>query len=182
MPNQKIKAKHVVSFTTGEVKEQGNVVPEPEAAVTSETVTPEPAISEAEATEEAVKAVDAANTLRRPEVEAIETKPLTLRSSKYLDEAPQDPDWTDEEEDIDFDPEDDGEGISTFAEVFIPMHDDSIATVIRKGMVIVCCIVILCCLVALVLKSGSISGTVTPDVSALPKQTSAALFAVLSNL
>lgn len=162
MPEKVIKAKNVVSFTDGEVKEQ---IPKTSPIDT--------AASEAET------AVEAANA---PVPEAIETKPLNLRNNRYLDDAPQDPDWADEEDyELETD-EEEGDRISTFAEVFIPLHDDSTATVIRKGMVIVSVIVILCCLVAIFMKTGSIGGILTPDFTSLPKQTATVLSAVLSTL
>lgn len=103
------------------------------------------------------------------EEEVFETEPLELRKNKYLDETPQDPDWADEEDDFDddyYDYDENEEGISTFAEVFIPLHTDSTGAIIRKGMVIVSLIVILCCLVALFMKRGAIGGIVPADLSA----------------
>lgn len=161
MPEKVIKAKNVVSFNNGEVKEQ-----------TPKATPIDVAVAEAEA------AVEAANA---PAPEAIETKPLTLRNSRYLDEEPQDPDWADEE-DFEYETDEEGENISTFAEVFIPLHDDSTATVIRKGMVIVSVIVILCCLVAIFMKTGSIGGILAPDLTSLREQTAAVLSPVLSTL
>lgn len=188
MAINEIKAKNVVSFTTGEVKEQVTAVPgagdadvaEAEAAVKAANTAKKTAAEASEVFEAVPGEVPPERPAPTPE--AIETKPLNLRAGKYLDEEPQDPDWADEEGESDFEPADDSGAISTFAEVFIPMHDDSTGAVIRKGMVIVCCIVILCCIVAIFMKTGTIGGTVTPDFSALPEQTSAVVSAVLSNL
>ncbi len=100
------------------------------------------------------------------DAEVFETEPLELGKNRYLDETPQDPDWTDEEDDFDDDLEEDAGSISTFTEVFVPLHTDSTGAIIRKGMVIVSLIVILCCLVAIFMKQGAVSGTIASDVSA----------------
>ncbi|MBQ4459723.1 MAG: hypothetical protein II911_04925, partial [Clostridia bacterium] len=118
---------------------------------------------------------------RAPEPEAIETKPLNLRQDRYLDETPQEPDWADEEDEFD-DYEDGDEALSTLAEVFIPLHDDTTGAIVRKGMVIVSLIVILCCIVAIVMKQTSLSGIIMPDISALKAQVSCAASIALSNL
>lgn len=150
MPDKVIKAKNVVSFA--------------DAPATEEVETPvmETAAEGAPIAKRAAKA---------PNAEPLEINPLNLRKSRYVDEAPQDGDWADEEDDFDpYETEDEGEDISTFAEVFIPLHDDSTGAVIRKGMVIVSCIVIVCCLVAILMKSGAVGGTILFDVPALKAQ------------
>lgn len=192
MPKKVIKAKNVVSFSTGEVKEQVTAAPdvvdeELEAAAAEAEAAVAKAEAAAEKAETAVR--DTAEEVSElaperpaPEPEAIETRPLNLRTSRYLDDDPQDPDWADED-DFENDYEEDGEdGVSTFAEIFIPLHDDSTGAVIRKGMVIVSVIVILCCLVAIVMKNGAVSGTIAPDFPALADRTAAAARAVLSTL
>ncbi|MBQ1596477.1 MAG: hypothetical protein II084_04820, partial [Clostridia bacterium] len=118
---------------------------------------------------------------KAPEPEAIETKPLNLRQDRYLDDTPQEPDWADEEDAFD-DYEDDDETLSTFAEVFIPLHDDTTGAIVRKGLVIVSLIVILCCIVAIVMKQTGFSGVIMPDISALTDQAAAAASIALSNL
>ena len=99
------------------------------------------------------------------EAEVFETEPLELGKNRYLDETPQDPDWADEEDAFDDDFEEGAESISTFAEVFIPLHTDSTGAIIRKGMVIVSLIVILCCLVALFMRRGALAGCIPADIS-----------------
>ena len=116
-----------------------------------------------------------------PEPDAIETKPLNLRQDRYLDETPQEPDWADEEDEFD-DYEDDDESLSTIAEVFIPLHDDTTGAIVRKGLVIVSLIVILCCIVAIVMKQNSLSGVILPDISALTDRAVHTASIALSNL
>ena len=202
MEKKPIQAKNVVSF--GDGKTINRPKPEPpvaepvaEPVEASETVVKkaESGFIKAEAVEEAVEeaAAEAVETevanevseeipLREvPEPEAIETKPLNLRQDRYLDETPQEPDWADEEDEFD-DYEDDDETLSTFAEVFIPLHDDTTGAIVRKGLVIVSLIVILCCIVAIVMKQTSLSGIIMPDISALKAQVSCAASIALSNL
>ncbi|MEE1300634.1 MAG: hypothetical protein UHI93_08815, partial [Acutalibacteraceae bacterium] len=141
MEKKPIQAKNVVSFGDGKTINRPKpaapaVEPVAEPVEASETVVKkaEASFIKAEAVEEA--AAEAVETevanevseevpLREvPEPEAIETKPLNLRQDRYLDETPQEPDWADEEDEFD-DYEDDDETLSTFAEVFIPLHDDT---------------------------------------------------------
>ena len=155
MAKKKITAKNVVRFDGQE----------------TQTALKEKPSSALEQADKAIEQIEeaAARLEQKEEAEVFETEPLNLRNnSKYLDDEPQDPDWTDEEDefgDTDFE-DDDDEGISTFAEVFIPLHTDSTGAIIRKGMVIVSLIVILCCLVALFMKRGAVGGVLTPDLSA----------------
>ena len=142
-----------------------------EAAEAAETA----AAAKAEAVETAAEAAEVAAenevsemapARKAPEPEAIETKPLNLRQDRYLDEEPQEPDWADEEDEFD-DYEDDDASLSTLAEVFIPLHDDTTGAIVRKGLVIVSLIVILCCIVAIVMKQTATGAVITPDISAL---------------
>jgi hypothetical protein len=201
MEKKPIQAKNVVSFGDGKTINRPKpaapaVEPVAEPVEASETVVKkaESGFIKAEAVEEAVaEAADAVETevanevseevpLREvPEPEAIETKPLNLRQDRYLDETPQEPDWADEEDEFD-DYEDDDETLSTFAEVFIPLHDDTTGAIVRKGLVIVSLIVILCCIVAIVMKQTGFSGVIMPDISALTDQAAAAASIALSNL
>ena len=211
MEKKPIQAKNVVSFGDGKTINRPKpaapaVEPVAEPVEASETVvkkaesgfikaeTPEAVEAAAETAAEPVEtAVDAVETevanevseevpLREvPEPEAIETKPLNLRQDRYLDETPQEPDWADEEDAFD-DYEDDDETLSTFAEVFIPLHDDTTGAIVRKGLVIVSIIVILCCIVAIVMKQTGFSGVIMPDISALTDQAAAAASIALSNL
>ncbi|MBQ3995666.1 MAG: hypothetical protein UHM52_04140 [Acutalibacteraceae bacterium] len=211
MEKKPIQAKNVVSFGDGKTINRPKpaapaVEPVAEPVEASETVvkkaesgfikaeTPEAVEAAAETAAESVEtAVDAVETevanevseevpLREvPEPEAIETKPLNLRQDRYLDETPQEPDWADEEDAFD-DYEDDDETLSTFAEVFIPLHDDTTGAIVRKGLVIVSLIVILCCIVAIVMKQTGFSGVIMPDISALTDQAAAAASIALSNL
>lgn len=116
---------------------------------------------------------------KAPEPEAIETKPLNLRQDRYLDEEPQEPDWADEEDEFD-DYEDDDEALSTLAEVFIPLHDDTTGAIVRKGMVIVSLIVILCCIVAIVMKQTATGAVIAPDITALTDEASIAAATLLT--
>ena len=116
---------------------------------------------------------------KAPEPEAIETKPLNLRQDRYLDEEPQEPDWADEEDEFD-DYEDDDEALSTLAEVFIPLHDDTTGAIVRKGMVIVSLIVILCCIVAIVMKQTATGAVIAPDIAALTDEASIAAATLLT--
>lgn len=198
MEKKPIQAKNVVSF--GDGKTINRPKPEPpvaepvaEPVEASETVVKkaESGFIKAEAVEEAAaEAVEAevANEVSEeiplrevPEPEAIETKPLNLRQDRYLDDTPQEPDWADEEDEFD-DYEDDDETLSTFAEVFIPLHDDTTGAIVRKGLVIVSLIVILCCIVAIVMKQTGFSGVIMPDISALTDQVANTASIALSNL
>lgn len=192
MEKKPLQAKHVVSFGDGKtiarpkedpVKKAAKAAPVAEAVDASESVVKkaekgfikedakaEAAGKVAEAVETAADVAEAvpeeAPTRRPPEPEAIETKPLNLRQDRYLDEEPQAPDWADEEDDFD-DYEDDDETLSTFAEVFIPLHDDTTGAIVRKGLVIVSLIVILCCIVAIVMKQTATGAVITSDFTAL---------------
>ena len=191
MEKKPIQAKNVVSFGDGNTVNR----PKAPAPVAEPGFIKTEAVEEAaaEAVENAAEAADAVEAdvvnevseevpLRRaPEPEAIETKPLNLRQDRYLDETPQEPDWADEEDEFD-DYEDGDEALSTLAEVFIPLHDDTTGAIVRKGMVIVSLIVILCCIVAIVMKQTSLSGIIMPDISALKAQVSCAASIALSNL
>lgn len=201
MEKKPIQAKNVVSFGDGKTINRPKpaapaVEPVAEPVEASETVVKkaESGFIKAEAVEEAAAeaadAVDAdvANEVSEevplrevPEPEAIETKPLNLRQDRYLDETPQEPDWADEEDEFD-DYEDDDETLSTFAEVFIPLHDDTTGAIVRKGLVIVSIIVILCCIVAIVMKQTGFSGVIMPDISALTDQVANTASIALSNL
>ena len=193
MEKKPIQAKNVVSFGDGKTINRPKpaapaVEPVAEPVEASETVVKkaEAGFIKAEAVEEAVaEAAEAVETevanevseevpLREvPEPEAIETKPLNLRQDRYLDETPQEPDWADEEDEL---------TLSTFAEVFIPLHDDTTGAIVRKGLVIVSLIVILCCIVAIVMKQTGFSGVIMPDISALTDQAANAASIALSNL
>ena len=198
MEKKPIQAKNVVSFGDGKTINRPKpaapaVEPVAEPVEASETVVKkaESGFIKAEAVEEAAaEAVEAevANEVSEeiplrevPEPEAIETKPLNLRQDRYLDETPQEPDWADEEDEFD-DYEDDDETLSTFAEVFIPLHDDTTGAIVRKGLVIVSLIVILCCIVAIVMKQTGFSGVIMPDISALTDQVANTASIALSNL
>ena len=198
MEKKPIQAKNVVSFGDGKTINRPKpaapaVEPVAEPVEASETVVKkaESGFIKAEAVEEAAaEAVEAevANEVSEeiplrevPEPEAIETKPLNLRQDRYLDETPQEPDWADEEDEFD-DYEDDDETLSTFAEVFIPLHDDTTGAIVRKGLVIVSLIVILCCIVAIVMKQTGFSGVIMPDISALTDRAVHTASIALSNL
>ena len=197
MEKKPIQAKNVVSFGDGKTINRPKpaapaVEPVAEPVEASETVVKkaESGFIKAEAVEAAADAVETevANEVSEevplrevPEPEAIETKPLNLRQDRYLDDTPQEPDWADEEDAFD-DYEDDDETLSTFAEVFIPLHDDTTGAIVRKGLVIVSLIVILCCIVAIVMKQTGFSGVIMPDISALTDQAAAAASIALSNL
>lgn len=172
------------SETVVKKAESGFIKAEPPEAVEAAAETAaEPVETAAEAVEtDVVNEVSEEIPLREvPEPEAIETKPLNLRQDRYLDETPQEPDWADEEDEFD-DYEDDDEALSTFAEVFIPLHDDTTGAIVRKGLVIVSLIVILCCIVAIVMKQTGFSGVIMPDISALTDQAANAASIALSNL
>lgn len=197
MEKKPIQAKNVVSFGDGKTINRPKpaapaVEPVAEPVEASETVVKkaESGFIKAEAVEAAADAVETevANEVSEeiplrevPEPEAIETKPLNLRQDRYLDETPQEPDWADEEDEFD-DYEDDDETLSTFAEVFIPLHDDTTGAIVRKGLVIVSLIVILCCIVAIVMKQTGFSGVIMPDISALTDQVANTASIALSNL
>ncbi|MDO4406075.1 MAG: hypothetical protein Q4C07_02685 [Eubacteriales bacterium] len=197
MEKKPIQAKNVVSFGDGKTINRPKpaapaVEPVAEPVEASETVVKkaESGFIKAEAVETAADAVETevANEVSEevplrevPEPEAIETKPLNLRQDRYLDETPQEPDWADEEDEFD-DYEDDDETLSTFAEVFIPLHDDTTGAIVRKGLVIVSLIVILCCIVAIVMKQTGFSGVIMPDISALTDRAVHTASIALSNL
>lgn len=155
MEKKPIQAKNVVSY------KDGKRVAKPVKKVTAVD----------SGTEDKEIVVSEEVPLRTPsEPEAFETRPLNLRQDRYLDEEPQEPDWADERGDFD-DAEDyeaDTDEQSTFAEVFLPLQGDSTGTVVRKGLAIVSLIVILCCIVAILMKVGSIDGTIAPRLSELP--------------
>lgn len=195
MEKKPIQAKNVVSFGDGKTINRPKPAAKPaaEPVEASETVvkkaesgfikTEAVAETATEAVEAEVEAeVSEEVPLREvPEPEAIETKPLNLRQDRYLDETPQEPDWADEEDEFD-DYEDGDEALSTIAEVFIPLHDDTTGAIVRKGMVIVSLIVILCCIVAIVMKQTSLSGVILPDISALTDRAVHTASIALSNL
>lgn len=223
MAKEGIKAKNVVSFSTGEVTKaedtakKGVVKPRKVTKPVEEKTQLQQVDEALEKIEEAAKALEenskpvelvkevaeyADTSLeeaavpaemevseevparKAPEVDApLETRPLNLRTNKYLDETPQDPDWTElhsEEEDLEEELSDD---VSTFAEVFVPLHNDSTGTIVRKGMVIVSIIVIVCCLVALILAKVQVSAEVlTPDIPTLADTAFSGPAAVLQHL
>lgn len=206
MEKKPLQAKNVVSFGDGtriarpqEARKTAakNAAPvdEPAAQPVAEAVEASessvkknaPAFIKKEAAEAAVKtAADVENEVsemapprKAPEPEAIETKPLNLRQDRYLDEEPQEPDWADEEDEFD-DYEDDDEALSTLAEVFIPLHDDTTGAIVRKGMVIVSLIVILCCIVAIVMKQTATGAVIAPDITALTDEASIAAATLLT--
>lgn len=202
MEKKPIQAKNVVSFGDGKtinrpkpaakpaaepVEASETVVKKAESGFIKTEAVAETATEAVEAEVEAVEAEVEAEVseevpLREvPEPEAIETKPLNLRQDRYLDETPQEPDWADEEDEFD-DYEDGDEALSTIAEVFIPLHDDTTGAIVRKGMVIVSLIVILCCIVAIVMKQTSLSGVILPDISALTDRAVHTASIALSNL
>lgn len=169
-----------VEEAAGTVTEAAEAVSEaaeaaPEAAEAAEAVTD---ALETEIVDEVSEEIPLRDV---PEPDAIETKPLNLRQDRYLDETPQEPDWADEEDEFD-DYEDDDESLSTIAEVFIPLHDDTTGAIVRKGLVIVSLIVILCCIVAIVMKQTSLSGVILPDISALTDRAVHTASIALSNL
>ncbi len=169
-----------VEEAAGTVTEAAEAVSEaaeaaPEAAEAAEAVTD---ALETEIVDEVSEEIPLRDV---PEPDAIETKPLNLRQDRYLDETPQEPDWADEEDEFD-DYEDDDESLSTIAEVFIPLHDDTTGAIVRKGLVIVSLIVILCCIVAIVMKQNSLSGVILPDISALTDRAVHTASIALSNL
>ena len=98
--------------------------------------------------------------------EPVETRPLGMRKNRYLDESPQSDDWADKDPLETYGEGEEPGSVSTFTEVFIPLHTDSTGTVIRKGMVLVSVIVILCCLVAIIMKHGAVSAMIPYEVSA----------------
>lgn len=169
-----------VEEAAGTVTEAAEAVSEaaeaaPEAAEAAEAVTD---ALETEIVDEVSEEIPLRDV---PEPDAIETKPLNLRQDRYLDETPQEPDWADEEDEFD-DYEDDDESLSTIAEVFIPLHDDTTGAIVRKGLVIVSLIVILCCIVAIVMKQTNLSGVILPDISALTDRAVHTASIALSNL
>ena len=195
MEKKPLQAKNVVSFGDGtriaRPQEARKTAAQPvaEAVEASESVVKKdaPAFIKKEAAEAAVEtAADVENEVsemapprKAPEPEAIETKPLNLRQDRYLDEEPQEPDWADEEDEFD-DYEDDDEALSTLAEVFIPLHDDTTGAIVRKGMVIVSLIVILCCIVAIVMKQTATGAVIAPDITALTDEASIAAATLLT--
>lgn len=195
MEKKPIQAKNVVSFGDGtrpaRPVKKAEPAPEPAAEPVAEAVaepveqTAGPVLEDgAEPVEAAVEnAVSEEIPARKaPEPEGIETRPLNLRQDRYLDEEPQGPDWADEDDAFDDYDEAEDEALSTFAEVFIPLHDDSTAAIVRKGMVIVSLIVILCCIVVLVMKQTGTGAVITPDCSTLTGQAAALASVMLSSL
>ena len=197
MEKKPIQAKNVVSFGDGKtINRPKPAAPAAEPVEAAETVgkKAESGFIKTEAVEEAAekavetagaKETDVANEVseeiplrKAPEPEAIETKPLNLRQDRYLDEEPQEPDWADEEDEFD-DYEDDDASLSTIAEVFIPLHDDTTGAIVRKGLVIVSIIVILCCIVAIVMKQTATGAVITPDITALTDEAYIATAALL---
>lgn len=177
MEKKPLQAKNVVSFGDGKRPAQRVKRPEPVVEAVEEPVT--------EAVEAAVENEVSEEVPARemPEPESIETRPLNLRQDRYLDEEPQEPDWADEEDAFtDFDDEEEDEALSTFAEVFIPLHDDSTGAIVRKGMVIVSLIVILCCIVVIVMKQTGTGAVITPDLSALTDRAATLASVALSSL
>ena len=205
MEKKPLQAKNVVSFGDGtrisrpqEAKKPvaKETAPVAEPVEASESVVKKDAqkFIKKEATEAAAEtAAEAAETVttetenvvsepvpprKAPEPEGIETRPLNLRQSRYLDEEPQAPDWADEDDEFD-DYEDDEKALSTIAEVFIPLHDDTTGAIVRKGLVIVSLIVILCCIVAIVMKQTATGAVITPDITALTDEAYIATAALL---
>lgn len=205
MEKKPLQAKNVVSFGDGtriarpqEARktaaknaapvDEPAVQPVAEAVEASESAVKKdaPAFIKKEATKAAAEtAADVENEVsemapprKAPEPEAIETKPLNLRQDRYLDEEPQEPDWADEDDEFD-DYEDDEKALSTIAEVFIPLHDDTTGAIVRKGLVIVSIIVILCCIVAIVMKQTATGAVITPDITALTDEAYIATAALL---
>ena len=177
MEKKPLQAKNVVSFGDGtRISRPKKETPAPVAKKETTGFIKKEA---AEAAENTVS--EMAPPRKAPEPEGIETRPLNLRQSRYLDEEPQAPDWADEDDEFD-DYEDDEKALSTIAEVFIPLHDDTTGAIVRKGMVIVSLIVILCCIVAIVMKQTGFSGVIMPDISALTDQAANAASIALSNL
>ena len=166
MEKKPLQAKNVVSFGDGKrISRPQKTVPA--ADPVAEAVEAAEAAAKAEASEAVENEVSEMAPERKvPEPEAIETKPLNLRQDRYLDEEPQEPDWADEEDEFD-DYEDDDASLSTLAEVFIPLHDDTTGAIVRKGLVVVSLIVILCCIVAIAMKQTATGAVITPDISAL---------------
>lgn len=169
MEKKPLQAKNVVSFG------DGTRIARPQKARKAAAKNAAPADVENEVSE-------MAPPRNAPEPEAIETKPLNLRQDRYLDEEPQEPDWADEEDEFDDydDYEDDDEALSTLAEVFIPLHDDTTGAIVRKGMVIVSLIVILCCIVAIVMKQTATGAVIAPDITALTDEASIAAATLLT--
>ena len=169
MEKKPLQAKNVVSFG------DGTRIARPQEARKTAAKNAAPADVENEVSE-------MAQPRKAPEPEAIETKPLNLRQDRYLDEEPQEPDWADEEDEFDDydDYEDDDEALSTIAEVFIPLHDDTTGAIVRKGMVIVSLIVILCCIVAIVMKQTATGAVIAPDITALTDEASIAAATLLT--
>lgn len=188
MEKKPLQAKNVVSFGDGKRPSRPVKKPEPVAEPVAEAVAPvAEAVEEtvAEPVEAAVEAEVSEEVPARkaPEPEAIETRPLNLRQDRYLDEEPQEPDWADEGDSFnDYDEEEEDEALSTIAEVFIPLHDDTTGAIVRKGMVIVSLIVILCCIVALVMRQAGTGAVITPDISALTDQAAALASVALPSL
>lgn len=166
MEKKPLQAKNVVSFG------DGTRIARPQEVRKTAAKNAAPADVENEVSE-------MAPPRKAPEQEAIEMKPLNLRQDRYLDEEPQEPDWADEEDEFD-DNEDDDEALSTLAEVFIPLHDDTTGAIVRKGMVIVSLIVILCCIVAIVMKQTATGAVIAPDITALTDEASIAAATLLT--
>ncbi len=197
MEKKPLQAKNVVSFGDGKRISRPQEAKKPVAKETAPVAEPVEASESVvkkdaqkfikkEATEAAAEtAAEAAETVttetenvvsepvpprKAPEPEAIETKPLNLRQDRYLDEEPQEPDWADEEDEFD-DYEDDDASLSTIAEVFIPLHDDTTGAIVL--------IVILCCIVAIVMKQTATGAVITPDITALTDEAYIATAALL---
>lgn len=190
MEKKPLQAKNVVSFGDGKRLAQRVKKPEPVVEPVAEPVA-EPVVEEVaepvvEAAEETVVENEVSEEVparKAPEPEAVETRPLNLRQDRYLDEEPQEPDWADEDDSFnDYDEEDDDKALSTFAEVLIPLHDDSTGAIVRKGMVIVSLIVILCCIVALAMRNAGTAAVYAPDISALADQAKTLAAVTLSSL
>ena len=189
MEKKPLQAKNVVSFGDGKrISRPKKETPAPVAKPVAEAVeASEPVVKKEtkgfikkEAAEVATEneVSEMAPPRKAPEPEGIETRPLNLRQSRYLDEEPQAPDWADEDDEFD-DYEDDEKALSTIAEVFIPLHDDTTGAIVRKGLVIVSIIVILCCIVAIVMKQTATGAVITPDITALTDEAYIATAALL---
>lgn len=194
MEKKPIQAKNVVSFGDGkrpaQTAKKTESVAKPVVEQAVEEVAETVAWPDAEDTAKAANKTVVENEVseevparKAPEPEAIETRPLNLRQNRFLDEEPQEPDWADEEDAFhDYEEEAEDDALSTFAEVFIPLHDDSIGAIVRKGMVIVSLIVILCCIVVIVMKQTGTGAVITPDLSALTDRAATLASVALSSL
>ena len=97
MEKKPLQAKNVVSFGDGtRISRPKKETPAP--VVKKETT----GFIKKEAAEAAENTVsEMAPPRKAPEPEGIETRPLNLRQSRYLDEEPQAPDWADEDDEFD---------------------------------------------------------------------------------